>query len=277
VADDLMNQASEYQTIRYHRLGDIGTLTLARPDKRNARNPLMWDELARLGVELLPDDTLRCLVVMGEGSPFSAGIDLVEGMGAMVAGWAERPHDERTLAEGMAAARTFSWIPDLGCASVAAVRGHAYGAGLQLARACDFRIFARGTKVGLVETRYGILPDMGATVRLPRIVGESRARELILLGEIIDAAEALRIGLANRVVADGDLDDAAAELAGRLAAQPPMAVRGARRAIDAAWHRGPEESFRLALEGQIRCLESEDFKEARLAMVEARSPQWRGR
>jgi enoyl-CoA hydratase/carnithine racemase len=277
MADDLMNQASEYQTIRYHRLGDIGTLTLARPDKRNAQNPLMWDELARLGVELLPDDTLRCLVVMGEGSTFSAGIDLVEGMGGMVAGWAERPHDERTLAEGMAAARTFSWIPDLGCASVAAVRGHAYGAGLQLALACDFRIFARGTKVGLVETRYGILPDMGATVRLPRIVGESRARELILLGEIIDASEAFRIGLANRVVADGDLDDAAAELASRLADQPPIAVRGARRAIDAAWHRGPEESFRLAVEGQIRCLESEDFKEARLAMVEGRSPQWRGR
>ena len=88
------------------------------------------------------------------------------------------------------------------------MRGHAYGAGLQLALACDFRIFAEGTKVGLLETRYGIMPDMGATVRLPRIVGESRARELILLGDIIDADEALRIGLANRVVAAADLDAA---------------------------------------------------------------------
>ena len=176
----------------------------------------------------------------------------------------------------MTNAGTFSWIPDLGCASVAAVRGHAYGAGLQLALACDFRIFAEGTKVGLLETRYGLLPDMGATVRLPRIVGENRARELILLGDIIDAAEALRIGLANRVVADRDLDTAAAELARRLADQPPIAVRGARRAIDAAWHRTPEESHRVAVEEQIRCLQSEDFRLGP-AMVEGRSPQWRGR
>jgi enoyl-CoA hydratase/carnithine racemase len=268
---------SDYQTIRYRRHGDIGTLTLARPGKRNAQNPLMWEELARLGAELLPDQTLRCLVVTGEGSTFSAGIDLVEGMAGMLADMARRPHDEDTLAAGLAVVGTFSWIPGLGCASVAAVRGHAYGAGLQLALACDFRIFAEGTKVGLLETRYGILPDMGATVRLPRIIGESRARELILLGDVIDAAEALRIGLANRVVAGGDLDAAAAELAERLAAQPPLAVRGARRAIDAAWYRSPEDSLRVAMEEQIRCLESEDFKEAGQAMAEGRSPQWQGR
>jgi enoyl-CoA hydratase/carnithine racemase len=268
---------SDYQTIRYRRQGDIGTLTLARPGKRNAQNPLMWQELARLGADLLPDETLRCLVVTGEGPSFSAGIDLVEGIAGVLAAWAERPADDRTLAEGTAAAKTFSWIPNLGCASIAAVRGHAYGAGLQLALACDFRIFAEGTKVGLPETRYGLLPDMGATVRLPRIVGESRARELILLGSTIDAAEALRIGLANRVVPSDDLDDAAAELAGRLAAQPPLAVRGARQAIDAAWHCSSEESFRTAIEAQIRCLRSEDFREARLAMTEGRAPHWQGR
>src|SRR5215831_3924064 len=268
---------SDYQTIRYQRQGDIGTLTLARPGKRNAQNPLMWQELARLGADLLPDETLRCLVVTGEGPSFSAGIDLVEGISGALADWAERLADERTLAEGTAAAKTFSWIPNLGCASIAAVRGHAYGAGLQLALACDFRIFAEGTKVGLLETRYGLLPDMGATVRLPRIVGESRARELILLGDIIDAAEALRIGLANRVVAGEDLEAAAAELAARLAAQPPLAVRGARRAIDAAWHLGAEESLQLALEEQVRCLRSDDFAEARQAMTEGRAPHWRGR
>jgi enoyl-CoA hydratase/carnithine racemase len=267
---------SDYQTIRYQRDGDIATLTLARPGKRNAQNPLMWHELARLGAGLLPDQTLRCLVVTGEGSAFSAGIDLVEGMAGLAA-IAGRPRDEHTLAAGRAAAGTFSWIPGLGCASVAAVRGHAYGAGLQLALACDFRIFAEGTKVGLTETRYGLLPDMGATVRLPRIVGEARARELILLGEVIDAEQALRIGLANQVVPGHDLDTAAARLAGRLAAQPPIAVRGARRAIDAAWHHGAKESFRVALHEQIRCLQSEDFTEARQAMAEGRTPHWRGR
>jgi enoyl-CoA hydratase/carnithine racemase len=97
-----------YKTIRYQRHGDIGTLTLARPGKRNAQNPLMWAELAQLGAELLPDETLRCLVVTGEGSTFSAGIDLVEGMAGIRAG-AERPYDEDTLAVGLAAAGTFSW------------------------------------------------------------------------------------------------------------------------------------------------------------------------
>jgi enoyl-CoA hydratase/carnithine racemase len=266
-----------YRTIRYQRQGDIGTLTLARPGKRNAMNPLMWGELTRLGAELMADETLRCLVVTGDGSTFSAGIDLIEGMAGMLRDTADQSDGEDTLAMGLALARTVSWIPNLGCASVAAVRGHAYGAGLQLALACDFRIFAEGTKAGLLETRYGLLPDMGATVRLPRIVGESRARELILLGDVIDAGEALRIGLANRVVADGDLDAAAGELAGRVAAQPPVAVRGARRAIDAAWHRGPEESLRFALEEQIRCLESYDFKEGLQAMTERRRPQWQGR
>ena len=268
---------TDYQTIRYQRQGGVGTVTLARPGKRNAQNPLMWQELARLGAELLPDETLRCLVVAAEGPVFSAGVDLAEGMTGLLGEWADRTDEEQAMAEGTAAAGTFSWIPELGCASVAAVRGHAYGAGLQLALACDFRIFAEGTKVGLIETRFGLLPDMGATVRLPRIVGEARARELILLGEIVDADEALRIGLANKVVPGHDLEAAAAELAERLAAQPPLAVRGARQAIDAAWHRSPQESSRVALEAQLRCLKSEDFKEARLAMAEGRPPRWQGR
>jgi enoyl-CoA hydratase/carnithine racemase len=105
---------SDYQTIRYQRDGDIATLTLARPGKRNAQNPLMWQELARLGAGLLPDQTLRCLVVTGEGPAFSAGIDLVEGM-AWLAAVAGRPRDEHTLAAGRAAAaatptaRACSW------------------------------------------------------------------------------------------------------------------------------------------------------------------------
>lgn len=101
------------------------------------------------------------------------------------------------------------WLPRLRCPSVPAVRGHAYRAALQFAVACDFRNLAKGARVGLTETRYGPLPDMGATFRLPRIIGEVRARELILLGEIADAAEALWIRLANRVVPDGDLEAAA--------------------------------------------------------------------
>ena len=268
---------SGYTTIRFERRAQIGTLTLARPGKRNAQNPVMWQELAHLGEQLLADEDLRCLMVTGEGPSFSAGIDLVEGLGVLLGPWADRPPDEDTVAFGLGVAGTFNWIPRLRCPSLAAVRGHAIGGGLQLALACDFRIFAENAQVGVTETRYGLLPDMGATFRLPRIVGESRARELILLGDVIDAAEALRIGLANRVVPDEDLESAAEELATRLAAQPPLALTGARRAIDAAWYRDPEASFRVAVEEQVRCLTSEDFKEARQALAEGRTPKWQGR
>src|SRR5258707_13057666 len=111
---------NDYQTIRYQRDGDIGTLTLARPGKRNAQNPLMWEELARLGAELLPDQTLRCLVVTGEGPAFSAGIDLVEGMAGMLADAAERPDDQRTRAAGRTAAGAFNCVPRRGGATVPA-------------------------------------------------------------------------------------------------------------------------------------------------------------
>jgi enoyl-CoA hydratase/carnithine racemase len=263
------------ETIRYERAEDIGTLTLARPGKRNAQNPLMWQELAALGEKLLADDDLRCLVIRGEGKDFSAGIDLVEGMAGLLADLAAEP--ESRFADGLAAAQTFRWIRQLGGASVAAVQGHAYGAGLQLALACDFRILADNAQVGLLETRYGLLPDMGATVWLPRLIGDGRAREMILLGEIIDAAEAHRIGLANRIVAADDLDAAALELAGRIAAQPPLAVRGARRAMETAWHNDESEGFRAAVTRQLECVTSADFAEGGRALAEGRAPRWQGR
>jgi enoyl-CoA hydratase len=268
---------TSYQTLRYERRGHIGTLTLSRPEKHNAQNSTMWQELTRVGSNLLGDDTLRCLVVTGDGPSFSAGIDVTEGLARVAGDFADQTDREDCIRRGLELGGTFEWIPQLACPSVAAVHGHGYGAGLQLALACDFRIFAVSARVGLPETRFGLLPDMGATFRLPRIVGEGRARELILLGEVIDAAEALRIGLANRVVADQDLERAAHQLAERIAAQPPLAVNGARRAIEAGWHREPGASLRSAVEEQLRCIASEDFIEGRQAMTERRAPVWRGR
>lgn len=237
----------------------------------------MWAELSDLGSRLLADTSLRCLVIAGEGPSFSSGIDLVEGLAAILARFGKGHLDDETRAAGLRAAGTFRWIPKLACPSVAAVQGHAYGAGLQLALSCDFRILTRGATVGLIETRFGIMPDMGATVRLPRIVGESRARELILLGDIIDSSEALRIGLANRVVDEADLAATVAGFAARLAAQPPLAIQGARRALDAAWYSDPDAAFQVAVDEQLRCLASEDVKEAGAAITEGHAPRWTGR
>jgi enoyl-CoA hydratase/carnithine racemase len=277
----------DFDTIRFDRNEHIGTLTLARPDKHNAQNPRMWEELSRLGDDLLGDRTLRCLVVVGDGPSFSAGLDLVEGLAGAIAEAVEEaaagghsadgPLEDHLVEAALVAAGTFTWIPRLPCPSIAAVHGHALGAGLQLALACDFRIFGASARVGLTETRYGLLPDMGATVRLPRLVGDGVARELILLGEVIDAAEARRIGLANQVVGDDQLHDAAVALARRLAAQPPLAVTGARRAIQTGWFVDAEAGLRTAVEAQLRCLLSEDFREAGRALLEGRPPMWRGR
>jgi enoyl-CoA hydratase/carnithine racemase len=234
--------------------------------------------LRDLGRQLEGDTDLRCLVVTGDGQSFSSGIDLVEGMAGGIARLAEGPVDENAaMTAAREAAGTFNWIPALHCPSVAAVRGHAYGGGLQLALACDFRIFSDTARVGLTETRYGLLPDMGATFRLPRIVGESRARELILLGEIVDAPEALRIGLANRVVPDADLERAASDFSDQLAQQPPLAVTGARRAIAAAWDPDPRVSFEVAVEEQLRCIRSRDFSDGLRALADGQAPRWQGR
>ncbi len=203
---------TEYETIRYTRRSHVGTLTLNRPAKLNALDPQMRTELNRLGAQLADDDTLRCLVVAGAGTSFSAGLDLAEAMTGTLAQFVDRdPDDEETIRLGLDVAGVFEFIPKLPCPSVA---------------------------------------------------GESRARELILFGEIIDAAEAFRIGLANRVVTNNQFDSAVTEFADRLAAQSPMAVRGARAAIDAGWRLGPATSLRMAVAAQARCLASDEFGNA---------------
>ena len=119
--------------------------------------------------------------------------------------------------------------------TIAAVRGYALGAGLQLALACDIRVFARGTQVGLLEHKYGILPDLGGTQRLPRIVGAGKAKEMIWTAARIDADEAYRIGLCERLVDDEELEKRSRRRSRpTIAAQPPLAVQGAKRAVEAA-------------------------------------------
>lgn len=267
---------TSYETIRYQEESGVGTLTLARPAKRNAQNPLMWQELRDLGVQFQAHGPRQGLVVVGDGPVFSAGIDIVEGFSGLLSNLAEQPTADEALARGRQAVRSFSWIGKLDCASVALIQGHAYGAGLQLALTCDFRVFTETAQVGLTETRYGILPDMGAAWRLPRIVGDARAKEMMLLGRVIGASEALRMGLANQVVPDDALASCAAEWTTRLASLPPLAVAGAKRAIQAAWTGDEEAAETEAVHAQLRCLRSRDFQEGLAAHAAGRQPVWTG-
>src|SRR5262249_57857881 len=130
-------------------------------------------------------------------------------------------------------------------ATIAAVRGYALGAGVKLALGCDLRVFAEGTKTGLLEFKYGILPDLGGTQRLPRLVGPGKAKELVFTAAQIDANEAFRIGLVERLVPEAELESTVSELAATIAAQPPLALEGAKRAIDAAGAVPTPDRFRI--------------------------------
>ena len=272
---------SGYSTLRFETQsiaggGAVGRLVLDRPDKLNAFTVEMWREMRELGAALLADPgDLRALVVIGEGRAFSSGIDTSvftsdRGIDEVLAGEAPR-HANPVIAGILAAQDAYTWLEEAPFATIAAVRGHALGAGLQLALACDIRIVARGTKLGLLEFKYGIIPDLGGTQRLPRLVGSGKAKELIFTAARIDAEEAGRIGLAERVVADEELEEVAGDLAREIAAQPPLAVRGAKRAVNTAMSGATvREGLLVEAEAQSECLGSYDMKEAITAFVEGR-------
>jgi enoyl-CoA hydratase/carnithine racemase len=271
-----------YETIRFERDGHVGRVVLDRPDTLNSFSIQMWREMADLGARLLEDpDDVRALVVIGEGRAFSSGIDTTvfsEGAGgdAISDGTTTR-HDDAMVDGILRTQDAYTWLEEAPFATIAAVRGYALGAGLQLALACDIRVLARGTKVGLLEHKYGIIPDLGGTQRLPRLIGPGKAKELIFTAARIDADEAERIGLAEHVVADEELESVVHDLATTIAAQPPLAVRAAKRAVAAASAGTPiREGLVVEAEGQATCLRSDDMKEAITAFIEQRAPVYRG-
>jgi enoyl-CoA hydratase/carnithine racemase len=276
-------ETREFETLRFERTGHVATVVLNRPDKLNSFTPKMWAELRTLGRSLVdgPGD-IRALVVRGEGRAFSSGIDTsVFGTGLSAEALGEvgpARHADPKVDAILAAQDAYTWLAEAPFITIAAVRGFALGAGLQLAIACDIRIVARGAQLGLLEHKYGILPDLGGTQRLPRIVGAGKALELIATAAKIDAEEALRIGLVEQVVGDEELDAVADGLAARIAAQPPLAVRGAKRAVHAALDgRSVREGLVIEAEGQAVCLASADFTEAITAFIEGRPPEYTGR
>ena len=199
------------------RDGAVAHLVLNRPERRNALSAEMWEELAELGGRLGGDESLRALVVRGAGPSFSAGADLdvlrgqSSGLGALIADPATTDADYLACLAQMY--EGYRWLRGAPFVTIAAIHGHALGGGLELALACDLRIAAESAQLGLPELRLGVIPDMGATALLPRLVGEARAKELHLLCESIGAAEAERIGMVNRVVPNSELVDTAAAMA----------------------------------------------------------------
>jgi enoyl-CoA hydratase/carnithine racemase len=242
--------------VRTSRDGAVLTVTLDRPDQLNAQTPATWSALAAVGASL--DDDVRVVVVRGEGRSFSAGLDrsLFSADPSTPGGLGElgsMPPDElqariRTYQAG------FRWLRSPGIVSVAAVQGHAIGAGAQLALACDLRVLTEDASLRLPEATLGLVPDLTGTSTLAELVGYGRALELCVTGRPVTAAEALSWGLANAVVPADGLDGAVAALVAALTAPPAGAVRETAALVRSAVRNSPEAQDAAERAAQARRL-----------------------
>jgi enoyl-CoA hydratase/carnithine racemase len=234
--------------VRLDRDGPVATVTLCRPEVHNAQTSHTWDALRAISREL-PGD-VRVVVVRGEGRSFSSGIDLTTvRSGGTVPALAQAPDAEDRIAGFQQA---FAWLrrPDL--ITVAAVQGHAIGAGLQLALACDLRVLADDAQLAMAEVTLGLVPDLGGTKRLVELVGYGRALEICVTGRRLDAAEAGRLGLANLVVPLAELDPAVRDLTAAVLAGPRDAVIEIKALLSGAAGRSYAEQERAEREAQVR-------------------------
>ena len=273
----------QMNTLRFEQDGHVARLTMNRPEKLNAFSVEMWDEMRELGDRLLADPgDVRALVLIGEGRAFSSGIDtsvfVERGDFGSVSGSSDGSAGRDPWIDTVLRTQdAYNWLEEAPFATIAAVRGYALGAGLQAALACDIRVFAHGVDVGLLELKYGIMPDLGGTQRLTKLVGPGRAKEMILTGARIDGDEAYRLGICERYVPDEELEPTVDALATRIAAQPPIAVRTSKRAVEAATHLSLRDGLMYEATGQTECMRSADMREAITAFVEGRTPEYRNR
>ena len=259
----------KYEAIRYEAADGIATITLDRPDVHNAMNETMRRELTECFTTLAIDDGVRAVVVTGAGQrAFSAGADIREFVAPQV------PTVFRESRKRVDFRQAMDRCPQ---PIIAAIRGVALGGGLELALACDLRIAGDDALLGLTEVNLAIIPGGGGTQRLPRLVGRGKALEMILTGARIDAAEALRIGLVERVVPAAEVMTAARGLARELAGRAPVAMRYAKEAVVKGLGMSLEDGLRL--EGDLSTLlrTTEDRLEGARAFLEKRKPDWKGR
>jgi enoyl-CoA hydratase/carnithine racemase len=253
--------------------GAVLTLTLNRPRQLNAMSHEVFRALDEAIAAARDDRAVRVVVVTGAGRAFCAGADvaMVKEFGDPDLGGEEFRVRLRRLQA------VFDGIEQLEKPVVAAINGPCVGGAVDLALACDFRIAAADAFLVIPEVRLGLIPDLGATQRLPRLVGVARAKEMILTARRYAAAECLAMGLLNRVVERDALDRAVGELAAELCGGAPLAVGVAKRAIDRAWATDLRDGQEFEAHAQTPLYRSDDAREGYRAFVEKRAPTWTGR
>jgi 2-(1,2-epoxy-1,2-dihydrophenyl)acetyl-CoA isomerase len=246
----------------------ITTITLNRPDKLNAFGGTMREDL----LAALREADGRVVVITGAGRAFCAGGD-VENMARL-----QKEGDVASFRKLLDAGRDIIvQIAEMEQPVIASINGVAAGAGCNLALACDYRIASDQAKLGETFVRIGIHPDWGGTWTLPRLVGTSRAMEIMMTGRMIGAAEAFEIGMVDRVVPPEQLAAETETLARAIAGGPPIAIAGIKRALTASRTNGLREQIDLETENQLRAFASEDAAEGMAAFFEKRSPRWKTR
>jgi enoyl-CoA hydratase len=261
---------ASYEFLTLTREGGVAVLTLNRPDRLNAWNRQMRDEMAAAMREIVADDALRALVITGAGRAFSAGED-VRGMGALAdAG----TRTFRRVARGIH--NVFDEIEAVEIPVIAAINGVAAGGGLELALSCDFRIAGDTAKVGFPENNVGLIPGSGGCSRLVKLVGLPRAKRLVMTGEMIPANAALAIGLVEEVVALDALLEHALDFARRLAAKAPMAIGLAKLVLNSCANVDPDTGRNLERLGQSILKKTDDHAEGAQAFIDKRKPEFKG-
>ena len=260
--------SNSYQTILVERRDRVATVTINRPEKRNALNIQTRAEGAATLDELRVDDSVRVVVLTGAGDKaFIAGADIAE--------FAERTAIQQR--EVMLDRSLFNAIDSFPKPIIAMVNGYCLGGGCEVALACDLRIASDRASFGQPEINLGIIPGGGGTQRLTRLVGEGKAMELILSGEIINAETALQIGLVNHVVPADQLATRTMEIAIRIAEKSPIALRLAKEAVKLASRSNLDEGLRREVDLFALCFSSEDKDEGVKAFLEKRKAEFKGR
>jgi enoyl-CoA hydratase len=260
--------SSAYETLLVERRGRVCLITINRPEKRNALNIQTREEGARILEELRDDEAVGVVVFTGAGDKaFIAGADIAEFAGRTAL----------TQRDVMTGRSLFTAIDTFPKPVIAMINGYCLGGGCELALACDIRISSDTASFGQPEINLGIIPGGGGTQRLTRLVGEGKAMELILTGDIINAQTAYTLGLVNTVVPAADLEAKTMEIANRIAEKSPVALRMAKEAVKLASRSNLDEGLRREVDLFALCFSSEDKDEGVKAFLEKRKPVFKGK